>query len=757
MKSKRSVNQSRPSSPRLIGLAKPVLLGTGLAILFILSIRFELIPSEFLRRYVLGHPVSLIETGMLFVGLSFLWFKYQGLRKEAQAVDSWDLDLKQIWLGSRNQTPASGSQALTFGQYSPSGESPSIRQRVQSVANNETSKERTEDYQTADFLVSQLNRSKAIKSSSLYHRILTAIEFIKSRQSAEGIDDHLKHLSGQDQDLQHESYSLVRLMIWAIPMLGFLGTVIGISEALGGLNLGSEANLSAMIGTLKSSLYVAFDTTALALCYGVVLMFIQFGVDRKETAILQEIDEIAEQQVLDTFSSASPDRDPVARSIQKMGQALLKATFSLVEHQHELWNDSLVSAQDAWITATENAKIQSDGHLKEILDAAGDGLAMKLAGALEEADTHLRHRWQQWQVSLSENTRELAAYQENAASHLDMLQKFFDSASDLSQQQRSKVDQLTSNLSQWIEHSVSAKEESQFRSQQVVDKLDDTNQLLQQSVQLLQDDSRADKQDQQWNDLVHWSNENEKKRSQVEGDLSEGLKMIAQSMDRLGAKVEDGNRVQEKLQLEVKQKLSTPKEDPLASPTVVKPEPTIRSLPGKIGRSRPKRVASSPHSNSISQQISASDDQIEKALLGEAGSTIPYQLDQVSFSGKIGSPNDDSPSNQSSSYQVQWQKAGPEIDEELLNVLPFEKQKSAEDLPAFQAISSNLQNHQVIQDQNRQGQVVFQDEQVEAEAQLVSDETQGQLEAEGVTVDGVNPEVRPNLVPFRDARIHRTA
>ncbi len=66
-------------------------------------------------------------------------------------------------------------------------------------------------------------------------------------------------------------YSLVRYIIWVIPALGFIGTVIGISLALayaGAVDL-QDPNL---LAELTKQLAVAFDTTLLALVLSAVLV-----------------------------------------------------------------------------------------------------------------------------------------------------------------------------------------------------------------------------------------------------------------------------------------------------------------------------------------------------------------------------------------------------------------------------------------------------------------------------------------------------
>lgn len=64
--------------------------------------------------------------------------------------------------------------------------------------------------------------------------------------------------------------SLVRYVAWAIPSIGFIGTVLGIANALGAAN---EAMDPEGIEHVTSLLMVAFDTTLIALLLNVVLTF----------------------------------------------------------------------------------------------------------------------------------------------------------------------------------------------------------------------------------------------------------------------------------------------------------------------------------------------------------------------------------------------------------------------------------------------------------------------------------------------------
>ena len=126
--------------------------------------------------------------------------------------------------------------------------------------------------------------------------------------AAEGLDDELKYLADADAARAHAALALFRVIVWAIPILGFLGTVIGITMALNGID--PKAMDESMLQVLDG-LGVKFDTTALALAMSMVLMFVHFFVDRAENALLEEVDRRVEADLAGRFRSFPPGRRPV--------------------------------------------------------------------------------------------------------------------------------------------------------------------------------------------------------------------------------------------------------------------------------------------------------------------------------------------------------------------------------------------------------------------------------------------------------------
>ena len=92
-----------------------------------------------------------------------------------------------------------------------------------------------------------------------------------------------------------ESYLLPRYISWAVPILGFIGTVLGISLAADGIRriIGSDSGLSSLSSDLSGAiapLGIAFDTTLIALSLSVVLTLFLSLVQRDEERILAAIE-----------------------------------------------------------------------------------------------------------------------------------------------------------------------------------------------------------------------------------------------------------------------------------------------------------------------------------------------------------------------------------------------------------------------------------------------------------------------------------
>ena len=309
--------------------------------------------QAFFLRYTAGHEIEYVETGMFFVALAALILK-------ALDVAAQQKLLAAPLLGAAPAAPQTADDC------------PALLAGLEVVP-------------------------EATRQSYLWQRIRSAVEHVHDSGSADNLDEHLKYLADCDAAKSHGSYAFVRIVIWAIPIMGFLGTVVGITIAIA--NLSPEA-LEESLPQVTAGLGVAFDTTALALALATILMFAQYAVDRREGALLDGVERAAHGELAGRFERLSSGGDPQVAAVRRMADAVLKTVEHTVERQAALWQNSLDAAQLRWSETTTTAERQL---VSSLTSAVADGLsahASAVAQAGSDALSNSRALWMQVQGSL---------------------------------------------------------------------------------------------------------------------------------------------------------------------------------------------------------------------------------------------------------------------------------------------------------------------------------------------------------------------
>jgi hypothetical protein len=207
--------------------------------------------------------------------------------------------------------------------------------------------------------------------------VLGVLDFVRSRKSAAELDDHLRTLADNDAVALEGSYSLVRFITWAIPILGFLGTVLGITGAIAGV---TPKKLEHDLSKVTDGLSLAFDATALALGLTMIIMFLSFLVDRAEQGVLEAVDGYADVQLAHRFERPSTGVNEFVEVVQKHSQVLIQATEKLVRKQAEVWSHALaeVERQRAEVDQRQQKLIMSA--LESMLERTLDTHVKRLAG-----------------------------------------------------------------------------------------------------------------------------------------------------------------------------------------------------------------------------------------------------------------------------------------------------------------------------------------------------------------------------------------
>lgn len=321
-----TVNDNQRHSASL--LRSPVLWG-GVAYAIFHGLWSQgVITNAFIVRYCFQHPVEYAETGMFLIGAAALILKWLDVRAQRKALN-----------GSLLPKPAAGG--VPFTEALP--------------------------------LLGILDRLPSWRQSHIYvGRLRGGLLHVHRAESAERLDEELKYLGEEDANRASDSYGLSRLTIWAIPILGFLGTVIGIGLAMGKL---SPQALETSLPEVMSGLMIAFDTTAYALSMSMILFIGQFALGRYEQGLLDDVNSQSAEELLGRFERIPDTPDGQLAAVRKSLEAMLQSHEHTVMHQIDTWQGSLQSVTRQW------------REIQESLHESGVAAAMLQQGMARQAET----------------------------------------------------------------------------------------------------------------------------------------------------------------------------------------------------------------------------------------------------------------------------------------------------------------------------------------------------------------------------------
>jgi biopolymer transport protein ExbB/TolQ len=107
------------------------------------------------------------------------------------------------------------------------------------------------------------------RESLLPRTLLTAIERFAATRNVQDVSTSARAVCDSEGERLESELSIIRYIAWAIPSVGFIGTVRGIGDALGQAHRAVEGDITGV----TASLGVAFNSTFIALVISIVLMF----------------------------------------------------------------------------------------------------------------------------------------------------------------------------------------------------------------------------------------------------------------------------------------------------------------------------------------------------------------------------------------------------------------------------------------------------------------------------------------------------
>jgi biopolymer transport protein ExbB/TolQ len=189
-----------------------------------------------------------------------------------------------------------------------------------------------------------------------------------------------REASGLDQEQAAGRFTLPKYILYLLPVIGFIGTVEGISKALMNISLvlPMVKNLDGFMSNLTSvtsALQVAFDSTLLALFLSAALMLVQTLVYKRSEDLLGRVDRWVVEMILPKIGAEQ--EHPLAAGVSE----------ALAPHLEAMRRDLVAALEPATTSLRELCARMGDGlgpHVERFASSV-DKLPIALSGLHEGA------------------------------------------------------------------------------------------------------------------------------------------------------------------------------------------------------------------------------------------------------------------------------------------------------------------------------------------------------------------------------------
>lgn len=385
-------------------ISSPLVVGGFLTFIFYKIIPWLPVQQELVQRYFCSHPLEYATATLFFIGMTLLVMKRMGTTAEKTAIT----------------TDLIGNSSIT---------------------------ENVDSFEKVSLIEKKIELlPMRLRETHIFRRISDVCVFIRGRKSTQDLDEHLKYLAELSLQRMHESYAPVRTITWAVPIIGFLGTVIGITIAVANV---TPEQLDTSLSDVTGGLAVAFDTTALALTLSVVLVFSSFFVERDEQQILADVEDFGIRRIIPLFPPQQESNGPLADAEIQAAETLLRKTEILIDRQTAMWHQSLDSMRERWTDTLQNQSAHLNAALQQGTAATLESHAQQLAEVREQFLHSAQHVQELMTIGLKDAREAQHSLQETFQEQVNQLwQMVRNDLAGLQDHQKIQIEQLIASLSE---------------------------------------------------------------------------------------------------------------------------------------------------------------------------------------------------------------------------------------------------------------------------------------------------------------------
>jgi biopolymer transport protein ExbB/TolQ len=124
--------------------------------------------------------------------------------------------------------------------------------------------------------------------------LLTALHRFRSTRDIQSVATTVREMCEGEAERLDSELSMVRYIAWAIPSIGFIGTVRGIGDALAQAHKAVEGDISGV----TTSLGVAFNSTFIALVLSIILMFLLYQLQLTQERLVLDSQDYSDEHLI---------------------------------------------------------------------------------------------------------------------------------------------------------------------------------------------------------------------------------------------------------------------------------------------------------------------------------------------------------------------------------------------------------------------------------------------------------------------------
>jgi len=135
---------------------------------------------------------------------------------------------------------------------------------------------------------------RAVQSFLLPRTLTIALQRFAATGNIQDVSTSVREVSESEAERLESELSIIRYIAWAIPSIGFIGTVRGIGDALGQAHKAVEGDITGV----TQSLGVAFNSTFIALVISIVLMFFIYQLQLMQERLVLDTEYYCDEHLI---------------------------------------------------------------------------------------------------------------------------------------------------------------------------------------------------------------------------------------------------------------------------------------------------------------------------------------------------------------------------------------------------------------------------------------------------------------------------